>query len=254
MKEIYDLVAKASSKVGFLTRDEERGLLVKAKKGDGKASSDLFCANSRYLLKTARYYEKAFGISLEDAFDAAVDGYMKAIEKFDLSKQNRLITLAGWWIRYYEQEAICHSHMIAIPRKKLMMLSEKMPRDKGSHEDASLHFMSARFLSLDAPFAGDEDGGTIGDIIESDYGDPCLEMERASMVETVADAMKKNLTERESYILKMNFGMVDGKEHSLSDIARDMGYSKQRINQIKKAAMKKLGGPDVSPALKELIA
>lgn len=255
MKEIFDFVAKVSSRISFLTVDEEHNLIARAKKGDRNASSALFCANSRYLLKTAKAYEHLYGISLEDAFDAAVDGFFKAIEKFNLNSQNRLVTLAQWWIRHYEQEALYHNHLITIPHGKLKNLKDRNPGENADYESAKLYYASGMSLSLETPIGNNEEDETLGDLMRSSYGDPLVEVENKILSETVENFLNENLNEKENYILRLYFGIADGKEYSLSDIGKRMGYSRQRIDQIKKNAIKKLrSNPEISKNLREFVA
>ena len=99
MAEIFDFVRIVSNKIEFLDAEQERNLLIKAQKGDFKASEKLFCANSRFILKTSSPYAQKYGLTLEDTFSAACEGFLKAVQKFDTKKENRLITLATFWIK-----------------------------------------------------------------------------------------------------------------------------------------------------------
>lgn len=152
MNKIIELVSNACSKVDFLSKEQERELIIKAQQKDKSAINDLFCANSRYLLKEARKYEKSYGLPLEDSFDAACEGYLRAIQRFDLNKQNRLITLAGFWIRYMEQETLRQKHLIAVPYKKL----------------AEYGSLAGNIASLDAAFDSEEESSLL-DFVADEY-------------------------------------------------------------------------------------
>ena len=254
MSDIFDLVRNASEKTGFLSMEQERELIIKAKKGDEKASEQLFCANSRFLLKQANRFSQSYGLLLEDTFSASCLGFMKAIEKFDLNKENRLITLATWWIQNAIQDELYRSHAIKIPRNKINLLNAENTEGCENLSTANLFNACGDIASLDETFGNEEDSGSLYDTLSSHSADPEEILELNELLKVIETMLKANLNEREIYVIKMSFGFIDGKQHSLSEIGALLGCSKQRADQIKKAALIKLRHPNVSYRLKDFVA
>ena len=254
MAEIFDLVRTASEKTEFLNFEQERDLIIKAQKGDSKASEKLFCANSRFILKTSSRYAQKFGLTLEDTFSAACEGFIKAIEKFDTKKENRLITLATWWIKSTIQDELYRSHAIKIPHNLLYLLKTEDSENGDELRNASLLNACGKIASLDESFGDEEDSWCLYDSISSSLADPERVVEQHEMQTTIEEVLKNNLSKREIIVLKMIYGLIDGQEHSLSEVGKQLGCSKQRADQIKKAALVKLRHPRVFCKLKDLVA
>ena len=254
MSDIFDLVRNASEKTGFLSMEQERELIIKAKKGDSKASEKLFCANSRFILKISSGYAQKYGLTLEDTFSAACEGFIKAIEKFDTKKENRLITLATWWIKSTIQDELYRSHAIKIPHNLLYLLKTEDSENGEDLKNASLMNACGKIASLDESFGDEEDSWCLYDSISSSLADPERLVEQHEIQTTIEKVMKNNLSKREIIVLKMIYGLIDGQEHSLSEVGKQLGCSKQRADQIKKAALVKLRHPRVFCKLKDLVA
>ena len=254
MADIFDLVRIASGKTAFLNANQERVLIKNAQNGDLKSSEQLFCANSRYILKQSINYAEKYGLPLEDVFSAAIEGYLKAIEKFDLNKENRLITLATWWIQCAIQDELYRSHVIKIPRNKINLLNAENTEGCENLSTANLFNACGDIASLDETFRNEEDSGSLYDTISSHSSDPEEILEIDALHKVIETILKANLNEREIYVIKMSFGFIDGEQHSLSEIGALLGCSKQRADQIKKAALIKLRHPNVSYRLKDFVA
>ena len=254
MAEIFDFVRIVSNKIEFLDAEQERNLLIRAQKGDSKASEKLFCANSRFILKTSSRYAQKFGLTLEDTFSAACEGFIKAIEKFDTKKENRLITLATWWIKSTIQDELYRSHAIKIPHNLLYLLKTEDSENGDELRNASLLNACGKIASLDESFGDEEDSWCLYDSISSSLADPERVVEQHEMQTTIEEVLKNNLSKREIIVLKMIYGLIDGQEHSLSEVGKQLGCSKQRADQIKKAALVKLRHPRVFCKLKDLVA
>lgn len=253
-EKIFDLVRTTSEKTEFLNFEQERDLIIRAQKGDSKASEKLFCANSRFILKISSGYAQKYGLTLEDTFSAACEGFIKAIEKFDTKKENRLITLATWWIKSTIQDELYRSHAIKIPHNLLYLLKTEDSENGDEVRNASLLNACGKIASLDESFADEEDSWCLYDSISSSLADPERVVEQHEMQTTIEEVLKNNLSKREIIVLKMIYGLIDGQEHSLSEVGKQLGFSKQRADQIKKAALLKLRQPRVFCKLKDLVA
>lgn len=253
-EKIFDLVRTTSEKTEFLNFEQERDLIIRAQKGDSKASEKLFCSNSRFILKISSGYAQKYGLTLEDTFSAACEGFIKAIEKFDTKKENRLITLATWWIKSTIQDELYRSHAIKIPHNLLYLLKTEDSENGDELRNASLLNACGKMASLDESFGDEEDSWCLYDSISSSLADPEGVVEQHEMQTTIEEVLKNNLSKREIIVLKMIYGLIDGQEHSLSEVGKQLGCSKQRADQIKKAALVKLRHPRVFCKLKDLVA
>lgn len=254
MGDIFDLVRIASEKTSFLNAEQEKELIIKAQKGDIKSSEMLFCANSRFILKQAKGFAQNYELPLEDVFSSACEGFLKAIEKFDLKKENRLITLASWWIKSAVQNQLYKEHTIKIPHNQLNFLKSENRENYNDLKMALLLNACGSITSLDTPIGNEEDSECLYDTLSGSYGNPQEEYEISEVRKIIESVMKENLNDREIYVLKMAFGFIDGETHSLSEIGQLLGCSKQRAEQIKKAALLKLRHPRVFYQLKDLVA
>ena len=253
-EKIFDLVRTTSEKTEFLNFEQERDLIIRAQKGDSKASEKLFCSNSRFILKISSGYAQKYGLTLEDTFSAACEGFIKAIEKFDTKKENRLITLATWWIKSTIQDELYRSHAIKIPHNLLYLLKTEDSENGDELRNASLLNACGKIASLDESFGDEEDSWCLYDSISSSLADPERMVEQHEMQTTIEEVLENNLSKREIIVLKMIYGLIDGQEHSLSEVGKQLGCSKQRADQIKKAALVKLRHPRVFCKLKDLVA
>lgn len=251
--EVFDLVKKASIKTKFLNAEEEKDLIEASKKGDTKATETLFNANSRYILKEAVKYSNDYGLPLEDCFSACVEGFIKSIEKFDCKQTTRLITLSSYWFRSMCQEELYKSHAIKIPHNKLGFLKEEYRYNNQDSKMVALLNAAGEIVSLDAPLDDEDDAENLYDSLSSSITRSEIEYEMTECKKTIESVMKENLNDREIYVLKMAFG-YDGETHSLSEIGKLLGCSKQRADQIKNAALLKLRQPRVFYQLKDLVA
>ena len=251
---IFDFVQNVSKKTEFLNIEKERALIIKAQRGDSKSFEQLFCANSRFILKVSNEFSQSYGLPLEDVFSAACEGYIKAIERFDLHKKNRLITFSTWWIQNAIQDELYRSHAIKIPHNKLNLLKNKNSENCDDLKNVALLNACGDIASLDETFGNEEDSGSLYDTLSSHSADPEEILELNELQKVIETMLKANLNEREIYVIKMSFGFIDGEQHSLSEIGALLGCSKQRADQIKKAALIKLRHPNVSYRLKDFVA
>ncbi len=240
MNTVIELVKKASSRFGFLTAEEEKELISKAQNGDKAASEHLFCSNARYLLKEATKYANFYGFALEDMFDACCEGFIKAISKFDLAKSNRLITLCSWWIRSCVQDEIYRNHAVHIPHNKISMLKNLDSENLDTQEKINLFNAAGKTVSLDSPVGEEDEESSLSSFIESNLINPETDALKIYARREIENIIETELSQKEATVLKMAFGFTDGETKTLAEIGEKIGCSKQRADQIKKEALKKL--------------
>ena len=245
-----------------LSKEEEKQLALKVKAGDTKAKERLINANLKFVVKIALNYQNR-GLTLSELISDGNLGLIKAIEKYDPDKDIKLITYAIWWIRQKMLFAIAEkSSLIRIPvglnnrAKKLKSAKEKIFVEQGYTPDTDQLSLETDFseksidriansmfetLSLDEiNYNSNYEHLSIIDVIEnSDATDPKTLVANERIHETLQQSIKA-LDKRESYILKSYFGLDGYEEKNYSEIARDVGISRERVRQIQKIALKKI--------------
>lgn len=225
-----------ANKYGVLSAEEEKDLLIRAKDGDVKARNKILYSNVRYVIQCAGLV-RGCSLSLEDIVTEGFIGLIKAMDLFELNSGVRFLTYARWWVQEYIANAVRSSRMISIPKKKMLALKNscEMKDDK--------YLMYAKnaaksVASLDA-MVGDGDGATLGEFIE----DPNLKPDEKYFLKEMSSNLNRilsSLSDREQKILSLSFGLKDGNEMSNSEVAESFGISRQRVDQIKKNAFRKL--------------
>ncbi|HOW36065.1 MAG TPA: RNA polymerase sigma factor RpoD/SigA [Candidatus Omnitrophota bacterium] len=246
--------------IPLLTAKREVELSKLIKKGDKKARNEMIRANLRLVISIAKRYAN-LGISLSDLIEEGNIGLMRAVDKFDHKRGFRFSTYAAWWIKQSISRAIIdQGKMIRIPvymneeifkcKKTTEELTHKLKRKPSVGEIAKKMQISVdrvretnkwvtKMSSLEAPI-GEDGEGQIKDLIEDEsLSSPDEELEGFFNKERTADLLKM-MTERERQILDMRFGITDGNAHTLAQIARKMGVSRERIRQVEEATLKKL--------------
>ena len=246
--------------IALLTAQDEVDLAKKIKRGDKQAREQMIRANLRLVISIAKRYTN-LGVPLGDLIEEGNIGLMRAVEKFDHTKGFRFSTYAAWWIKQSISRAVIdQGKMIRVPvymneeivkyKKTVEKLSHKLKRKPSVGEIAKrmkigvdkvreLDQAIAKMSSLDAPIGEDGDG-QIKDIIEDESlvsPDDALESffskERARMI-------LEGLTERERKIIEMRYGLIDGEQRTLAEIAKVLGVSRERIRQVEEVTIKKL--------------
>jgi RNA polymerase primary sigma factor len=258
--DIIRLYLKDIKDIPLLTPEREQLLAKRIKKGDKEARAEMIRSNLRLVINIAKRY-KYFGVSISDLIEEGNLGLMKAVSKFDPKKGYRFSTYASWWIKQYITRAIANQgKTIRIPvymaeiitrwRKVTEQLAHKFGRSANIKEVARTMKMSiekvrqineiaSKASSLDAPI-GEDGSGQFMDLIEDENMiSPTDELAKVFRKERVDDLLNL-ISERETEILNLRFGLKDGTSHTLGETAKRFGITRERVRQIENAAMKKL--------------
>ena len=257
-KYLYDI-----SKEELITAQEEVELALKIKTGDQEALNKLTRANLRFVVSVAKQYQNQ-GLTLSDLINEGNLGLIKAATKFDETRGFKFISYAVWWIRQTILQAIAeHARVVRLPLNKIgnlnkinkaySELEQILERPPSSEEisdlvDIPLEEIEAaaasnsKHLSMDASFTGDEDSGTLYDTMESDEDTQPDKLLMKESLRKEVDRALSILSERESDVLRLYFGIND-KENSnltLEEIGSSLGLTRERVRQIKERAITRL--------------
>jgi RNA polymerase primary sigma factor len=247
--------------ISLLTPEEEVTLSKKIKKGDEQARKDMIRANLRLVINIAKRYIH-LGIPLLDLIEEGNIGLMKAVDRFDHRKGFRFSTYAAWWIKQTITRSISeHGKIIRVPvymnelinkwkrtREALSQKLNRIPTDdeiskklKLSTEKTEqiIFWLTTTTSSLEAP-VGEEGDSQVLDLVEDQTSvSPDAEIEHFLNKERV-ESLVAMMTEREQDVLKLRFGLSDGRVRTLAEIAQKMEISRERVRQIEEAALKKI--------------
>lgn len=260
-------------KLEQLSGAEQTELAIKAKAGDQKALERLVKCNLRFVLTIAKEYQHG-NVDIEDLINEGNIGLIKAIDRFDADKGFRFISYAVWWVRQSIMQYIYdHGNMVRLPINKINVIGKvnkaseqlfhKLDREPTSEElqevtnfsaeDIKSTYMdSTRCFSIDQRISEDSEsqfvdiipGETLEDIEGRMNGDS-LKYEINNVLET--------LTERETRILNLYFGLNGSNEMSLKEIGDELNLTNERVRQVKELALKKLRMYGKSSKLREFL-
>ena len=264
---------KEIGNVPLLTSEQEVELARRVEAGDEEAKKALTEANLRLVVSIAKKYVGR-GMPFLDLIQEGNMGLMKAVDKFDYTKGYKFSTYATWWIRQAITRGIADTgrtirvpvHMVETINKTLRMtrqLLQELGREPTPEEVAerlSVPVSSVREVlkisrdpaSLDTPI-GEEDDSHLGDFIEDDTALSPADSATFSMLrEELANALE-SLTERERQVVKLRFGLEDGRARTLEEVGREFNVTRERIRQIEAKALRKLRHPSRSKRLKDFL-
>ena len=262
---------KEIGQVKLLTAEEEIELAKRVSEGDKKAKDRLTEANLRLVVSIAKKYSGR-GLHILDLIQEGNTGLIRAVDKFDYTKGNKFSTYATWWIRQASTRAIADQartirvpvHMVEVINKATRCnrkLVQELGREPTLEEIAAelnlpiekiieANRTAADTLSLDMP-VGDEEDTTIGSFVEDDNTPGPVDATSNAMLSEALTEILGTLTEREADVLRMRFGMYDGRTHTLEEVGQIFGVTRERIRQIENKAIRKLRHPSRAKKIKD---
>ena len=264
---------KEIGRVPLLSADEEIALAKRMEAGDEEAQKELAEANLRLVVSIAKRYVGR-GMLFLDLIQEGNLGLIKAVEKFDYNKGYKFSTYATWWIRQASTRAIADQartiripvHMVETINKLIRVsrqLLQQLGREPSPEEIAEAMEISVERVreimkiaqepvSLETPI-GEEEDSHLGDFIEDQDAPAPAEAASFMLLKEQLEEVLDTLTEREERVLRLRFGLDDGRARTLEEVGQNFGVTRERIRQIEAKALRKLRHPSRSRKLKDFL-
>lgn len=255
------------------SKEKETELAKRIAKGDEAARNDLTACNLKLVVSIAKHYVNR-GMHLLDLIQEGNMGLIKAVEKFDYTRGYKFSTYATWWIRQAITRALADQartiripvHMVETINKitrKQRELTQKLNRDPTAEEIANgmgagwtadrvreIQQIALDPLSLEKP-VGEEEDSHVGDFIEDKDNINPVEYANHALLRDRLNEVLGELTDREERVIRLRYGLDDGKTHTLEEVGKEFGVTRERIRQIEAKAIKKLRHPSRAKLLKD---
>ena len=259
------LYLKEIGRVPLLKASEEQELAKRILQGDLEAKNQLITANLRLVVSIAKHYIGR-GMLFLDLIEEGNLGLIKAVEKFDYTKNFKFSTYATWWIRQAITRAIADQartiripvHMVETINKITRVqrqLVQKLGREPTAEEISEelngsmtpdrireIQRIALEPVSLESPI-GEEDDSHLGDYVEDKESVSPTEYTTQSMIRSALYDVMSDLTDREEKVLRLRYGIGDGKPRTLEEVGKEFGVTRERIRQIEAKAIRKLRHP-----------
>lgn len=264
---------KEIGRVPLLTSDQEIDIAKRMADGDEEAKQQLAEANLRLVVSVAKRYVGR-GMQFLDLIQEGNLGLIKAVDKFDYHKGYKFSTYATWWIRQAITRAIAdQARTIRIPvhmvetinklvrvNRQLLQELGREPRPDEIAEEMGISEEKVREIikiaqepvSLETPI-GEEEDSHLGDFIPDDDAPAPDSMATYAMLKKQLTEVLDTLTPREEKVVRLRFGLDDGKTHTLEDVGKEFNVTRERIRQIEAKALRKLRHPSRSKRLKDYL-
>lgn len=264
---------KEIGRVPLLTSEEEIDLAIRIKEGDSAAKKRLSEANLRLVVSIAKRY-LGRGMQFLDLIQEGNLGLIKAVEKFDYTKGFKFSTYATWWIRQAITRAIAdQARTIRIPVhmvetiNKVKKVSSQLLHTNGHEPSAEeisevldmpvdkvreIMRVAQEPVSLETPI-GEEEDSHLGDFIPDDDAPAPADAASLTLLREQLSEVLDTLTPREEKVLRLRFGLEDGRSRTLEEVGKEFNVTRERIRQIEAKALRKLRHPSRSKKLKDFL-